>query len=719
MGSTFKEQESGFTDENILISHDRLFKIDQLRTRNIGKYLPLPQLVAVGDQSSGKSSLLETVTGIPFPRGQELCTRYATQITHRRDNDSFIAVSIIPKPWASAEHKESVEAYSRQMNDTAQLQAEFPAILDEVNICMGIRTPRNPTGQYTFSEDVLKIEKCGPNEDYLTVIDVPGIFRTMTEGITTENDKAMVRNMVIEYIKDPRTIILAVLPANVDVATQEILALAEQYDKAGERTLGVLTKPDLLKERSAKASVCALVLGNRKPLNLGYYIVRNRGGDDDEDDSELSNREDLFRQHPWCNLPDERVGVGALRVRLRDLLGEITDQAFPIIRTELRDMLVESKAQLDALGASRKTSGEQRQYLAAIAAKFQELVRAALDADYSRSKAFKDGELRLITAIVSATECFDLTFKRLSSTYLFVKQEGLGEDDEALEGPASFTNVDSSAYPELGDLMVKDWSTKPPMNGIMGWLETIHRDSRGITLGNVSPAMLASAFRGQSIKWETITKQYLSLTILAVHKFIIKALYNVCRCPIVHQRIAGSLVSELISSYEKAMKQAMLLVEVETQRKPYTLNHYFNDNMQKTRALKMKNQLMPHVESIAMDHPLRENPEVCQYVRPEKILSVVENKGNAEYAREEIHDTLRAYYKVAAKRFVDYVYYLAVDHCLLSGPDSPLLLFSEKWVLGLDDRKLASIAGENQQITDRRAKLEKKVRDLKEAIEIL
>lgn len=56
-------------DSGALMSDNRLFKIDQLRERNIGKYLPLPQLVAVGDQSSGKSSLLESVTGIPFPHG--------------------------------------------------------------------------------------------------------------------------------------------------------------------------------------------------------------------------------------------------------------------------------------------------------------------------------------------------------------------------------------------------------------------------------------------------------------------------------------------------------------------------------------------------------------------------------------------------------------------------------------------------------------------------
>ncbi|KAK0660869.1 P-loop containing nucleoside triphosphate hydrolase protein [Cercophora samala] len=718
MASHSRSQESNLTDENILISHDRLYKIDQLREKNIGKYLPLPQLVAVGDQSSGKSSLLETVTGIPFPRGQELCTRYATQITHRRDHDSFISVSIIPGPRASAKHKEAVESYFRQVSDSSQLQAQFPAILDEVNTCMGIRTPRNPTGQYTFSEDVLKIEKCGPYEDYLTVIDVPGIFRTTTEGVTSENDKVMVRNMVIEYIKDPRTIILAVLPANVDVATQEILALAEEYDKAGERTLGVLTKPDLLKERSAKRSVCGLVLGNRKPLNLGYYIVRNRGGDDDEDDSELSTRESLFRQRPWCDLPDERVGVRALRSRLQELLGEITDQAFPIIRTELRDMLMKSQADLDALGASRKTPQEQRQYMAGIAAKFQHLMRAALDADYSRDKAFDDGDLRLVTRIVNFTEWFEYTFRNSSQTYSFVKQKGVDEDvDMESEPPkgSDFTTLNAPEYTELKQLVVEDLTTNPPMNGIMDWIDDISRNFRGITLGTVTPSMLSSAFRGQSVKWEIITKQYMSLVIVAVHRFIDKGLVTVCKCPIVRQRVGATIVTQLLTAYTSAMKQAMLLVEIETQRKPYTINHYFNDNMQKLRGSKMMDQLTPHAQRIEMTA----NNEVTQFVRLDKIPSVAENKSNAQYAREEIHDILKAYYTVAAKRFVDYVYFLAVDHCLLSGPDSPLLLFSEQWVLGLDDKKLASIAGENQQITDRRARLTKKVQDLKDAIDIL
>jgi hypothetical protein len=77
---------------------------------------------------------------------------------------------------------------------------------------------------------LFRIELCGPAKSHLSVIDVPGIFRTTTEGLTTEEDKSLVKRMVRRYIENPRTIILAVLAANVDIATTEILDMAEKVD---------------------------------------------------------------------------------------------------------------------------------------------------------------------------------------------------------------------------------------------------------------------------------------------------------------------------------------------------------------------------------------------------------------------------------------------------------------------------------------------------------
>lgn len=88
--------------------------------------------MVVGDQSSGKSSLLESLTKIPFPRNLELCTRYATQITSRRDVESRVDIAIIPGPRASDAHKKHLKEYHPIMKSTKYFRTWFPEILTEV-----------------------------------------------------------------------------------------------------------------------------------------------------------------------------------------------------------------------------------------------------------------------------------------------------------------------------------------------------------------------------------------------------------------------------------------------------------------------------------------------------------------------------------------------------------------------------------------------------------
>lgn len=205
---------------------------------------------------------------------------------------------------------------------------------------MGIRPTGDvnniDTGVLTFSEDILKIEINGPDQPALTVIDVPGIFRTATPGLTTDNDINLVTSMVKSYMKDPRTIILAVVPCNVDVATQEILKLAKDADPSGSRTMGVLTKPDLAPERAMQQNIVDLILGKRQDLKLGYYVVKNRGADDANSTLQRRNAEEaaFFRDEPWSALAGtNRVGIEALKLRLRDLLMQISKQEFPAVKT--------------------------------------------------------------------------------------------------------------------------------------------------------------------------------------------------------------------------------------------------------------------------------------------------------------------------------------------------------------------------------------------------
>lgn len=142
---------------------------------------------------------------------------------------------------------------------------------------MGVSQVGDVSGQKrTFSNDVLRLEFAGPDQEHLSVIDVPGIFKNTTPGLTTKADIELVKNMVLGYMENPRSVMLAVIPANVDVATQEILELAADVDPTGDRTLGVLTKPDLV-DQGAESRVIDLIEGRTRVMKLGWHIVRNPG----------------------------------------------------------------------------------------------------------------------------------------------------------------------------------------------------------------------------------------------------------------------------------------------------------------------------------------------------------------------------------------------------------------------------------------------------------
>ena len=108
-----------------------LNKIDKLFACGVGEYIPLPQLVVVGDQSSGKSSVLEGLTELPFPREHGLCTRFATQITFRRAETTNISVSIIPDSGSDEEHVKNVRQWSKS-GLTELGPKEFADIMTEV-----------------------------------------------------------------------------------------------------------------------------------------------------------------------------------------------------------------------------------------------------------------------------------------------------------------------------------------------------------------------------------------------------------------------------------------------------------------------------------------------------------------------------------------------------------------------------------------------------------
>jgi hypothetical protein len=171
---------------------DLLDVVDRLRKQGLGRYVDLPQIIVCGDQSSGKSSALEAISGMSFPAKDNLCTRFATELILRRPPEAGIDVSICPGSGRTEKEKSALEAFTH----TSTLEhLNLGSIIDDAKDAMGLNEPNK-----VFSTDVLRIEVSGPSQPHLTLVDLPGLFLAGNKN-QSEQDAALVQQLVLSYMK--------------------------------------------------------------------------------------------------------------------------------------------------------------------------------------------------------------------------------------------------------------------------------------------------------------------------------------------------------------------------------------------------------------------------------------------------------------------------------------------------------------------------------------
>lgn len=208
-------------------SAQRLHQVNRLRENGISEHIPLPQLVVCGDQSAGKSSVLEAITGIPFPRRDGVCTRFATEIILRHSTEPYqITATLLPHISRDEKSKIRLRQYKKRLDSFERL----PEVIVEVEEVMEIRGVRQATPGRAFAADVLRLEVVGQTGLHLTVVDLPGLIAVANEE-QREDDITLVSGLVDMYLKQSRTIILAVVQASNDIATQRIIQKAQTIDR--------------------------------------------------------------------------------------------------------------------------------------------------------------------------------------------------------------------------------------------------------------------------------------------------------------------------------------------------------------------------------------------------------------------------------------------------------------------------------------------------------
>lgn len=212
--------------------------------------------------------MLERISGIPFPRQDSLYTRFATEIILRHTPQAIrITATIIPHLSRDDEERQRLALFRIEFRDFAEL----PSIIEATGQSIGIRTSEDQFDAPAFAADVLRLELVGNTGLHLTIVDLPNLI-SVSEN---KHDIQLVSDLVDSYLESSRTIILAVVPANSDVDTQGIIQRARRYDKDRVRTVGIITKPDLINAGTEQRVTRLAKNIDRTKLNLGFFLLKN------------------------------------------------------------------------------------------------------------------------------------------------------------------------------------------------------------------------------------------------------------------------------------------------------------------------------------------------------------------------------------------------------------------------------------------------------------
>ncbi|KIY53536.1 hypothetical protein FISHEDRAFT_33028 [Fistulina hepatica ATCC 64428] len=339
--------------------------INRLHSTGVQTDMDLPQIAVIGSQSAGKSSLIESISGISLPRAAGTCTRVPTEcrLTHSKGNWSCVVSLRITtdakgRPLGHAKNIRFGDVITDKACVEERIRRAQLAILNpknNANDFLTVPLEGEQTSQLSFSSNCVSLEISGPDVADLSFCDLPGIIRTAS-GTTQTTDIELVENLIRSYIAKPSCVILLTVTCETDFENQGAHRLAKELDPHGRRTIGVLTKPDRIPFGEEQAWI-KFIRNEKEPLDNGWFCVKQPDSQELKRGiswKEARRREDQFfsTTAPWSSI--DSAYQGSLRTtnlvqRLSMVLSDLIFKRMPEIQDELRRKIEDTRAKILAL----------------------------------------------------------------------------------------------------------------------------------------------------------------------------------------------------------------------------------------------------------------------------------------------------------------------------------------------------------------------------------
>lgn len=471
------------------------------------------------------------------------------------------------------------------------------------------------------------------------------------------------------------------MDARNNLANQEVFNMARSADPQGSRTVGIITKCDAVQEGDEE-NVIRIAQNEVEKLHHGWFAVRNRSTKEIQNGVTIEGRHHIeshffSTEHPWTKLSKDRVGIKCLKLFLGGLLYSHIKGEFPGMVKEIEDLSQETQKELELLGPSRQTTVDQRRYLTQIGTLYERHVGNALSGNYDPTWD-SNSPLKLRMHIHSLNELFAKDMAHYGHLKIFQTVSG---------------EVDGSFDRSAGD-----------QQNIYEWIRTLYRDSRGAELpGTVNPAVLENMFRQQSSPWEKIAQDYVEKASSKTSDFIRMSLEKIVGDDEVRASLMSQIVRRQTTTSTRAMEILSTILSDERGGILQTVNHYFADTLAETR----QERVMARLRSLDLEGVPMNVTDVLSGIHLSN-----------EQAVNDIHDILKAYYKLALKRFCDTVILQVTERCLL-GQDAAIRLLSPDLAGGMTDRELADVAEENFATSTIRNNLLSRIQRYQSALDIV
>mmetsp|Transcript_35511 Transcript_35511/g.40338 ORF Transcript_35511/g.40338 Transcript_35511/m.40338 type:complete len:731 (+) Transcript_35511:178-2370(+) len=289
--------------------------------------IDLPQIVVVGAQSSGKTSVLEAIVGRDFlPRGTGIVTRRPLILQLRHNSDA-------------GEYGEFLHKEGQVYSDFGKIKQE---IVNETNRLLG--------DTKNISSTPIRLKITSPKVVDLTLVDLPGLTKIPVEGQPPDIE-LQIRDIVLQYISVPNAIILAITAANTDLANSDSLRLARDVDPNGYRTVGVVSKLDLV---DLDSQIMDVLQGKLYPLKKGYAGVMCRSPADitakKTVQEGLSAEQDFLNSHTLFSHMKDKLGIPSLAKLLSNSLMNHIKEELPGIRSQISTLLTQKEMDMAKYG---------------------------------------------------------------------------------------------------------------------------------------------------------------------------------------------------------------------------------------------------------------------------------------------------------------------------------------------------------------------------------